>query len=111
MFFDRPKAVFAKVENGNVYLLDERGGKIGAPWYPPSGGKAVSADYNPSLETALVLTERGVVHTFGKNGGGAPWSGNGHIVSARWMGEKVAVTNQNGSSELRCKRGGWIKAL
>lgn len=100
-----------KVEKGSVVALDRFGAKVLPPIHPYSGGGAVFADYNPTLNKILVLTERGAVIILSGTSQSAPWYGNGHITMARWAGNDIAVTNQNGSCELRSQNGGWIKPL
>ncbi|SHF25883.1 hypothetical protein SAMN05444349_11484 [Bacteroides faecichinchillae] len=104
-------AKFAKVENGNVVVINEYGGRI-RTFSPNSGGKAVFADYNPSNGKILVTTERGVVIVCDDNGGQLKsFSGNGNIRTARWSGKDVFVENNNGSCELRFENGGWIRSM
>ena len=100
-----------KVETGSVVALDRFGAKVLPPIYPNSGGAAIFADYNPALNKIVVLTEKGAVIIMSGTSQSAAWYGNGHITMVRWAGNDIAVTNQNGSSELRSQNGGWIKPL
>ena len=104
-------AIIAKVEKGNVVILNEYGGKL-RTFHPNSGGDAVFVDYNSSNGKILVTTERGTVLLCEESGAHlSVWYGNGSITMARWSGDDVFVQNRNGSCELRTKTGGWIKSL
>ncbi|MDE6191763.1 MAG: hypothetical protein K2G47_09125 [Muribaculum sp.] len=104
-------AIIPKIENGNVVIMNEYGGKLRS-FSPNQGGKAVFVDYNHSNGKILVTTEKGIVIVCNENGGHLnSFSGNGNIAMARWQGNDVFIQNRNGSSELRSQNGGWIRGL
>ncbi len=100
--------------NGNVAFLDERGNKVGASHSPTQGGKAICADFNPSLNLGVVTTERGIVLIWNEFGGCKfSWSDpqSNPIVSARWMGDNLFVQRKNGNATMRRVNGAVLKYL
>lgn len=81
-------AIIPKIENGNVVIANEYGGKLRS-FSPNQGGKAVYVDYNHSNGKILVTTEKGIVIVCNENGGHLnSFSGNGNIAM---VGGKVTT--------------------
>ena len=84
-------AIIPKIENGNVVIVNEYGGKLRS-FSPNQGGKAVFVDYDRSNGKILVTTERGIVIVCNENGGHLnSFSGNGNIAMARWQGNDIFI--------------------
>lgn len=100
-----------KVQNGAVYTLNKYGGQERAPFYPAQGGKAIFVDYNPSENSLVVTTEKGIIAQYNTSGGQISSFSADNAVMARWQGNDILVQFKNGSCILYNKYGGKLKYM